>query len=114
MFQLTVSCHYFPKRHISFIYLAVLKYKFYMIIGSNLEGYNVESQKGIITIPRCFIENQKSDIPLYKVYGDSALLVFNGTSLNSVNALLVLSQSIEHYIVACSKCIHINSWAHSS
>ena len=30
-------------------------------------------------------------ILLYKVYGDSALLVLNGTSLNSVNALLVLS-----------------------
>ena len=28
---------------------------------------------------------------LYKVYGDSALLVLNGTSLNSVNTLLALS-----------------------
>ena len=29
---------------------------------------------------------------LYKVYGNSALLVLNGTSLNNVNALLVLSR----------------------
>ena len=29
-------------------------------------------------------------LSLYKVYGDSALLVLNGTSLNSINALLVL------------------------
>ena len=31
-------------------------------------------------------------LTLYKVYGDSALLVLNGTLLNSVNALLALSQ----------------------
>ena len=29
---------------------------------------------------------------LYKVYGSSTLLVLNGTYLNSVNALLVLSR----------------------
>ena len=29
-------------------------------------------------------------LSLYKVYGDSALLVLSGTSLNSVNALLAL------------------------
>ena len=37
------------------------------------------------------IEDQKGDISLFKVYGDSALLVLNYTSLNSVNALLVPS-----------------------
>ena len=31
---------------------------------------------------------------LYKVYGDSALLVLNGTSLNSISALLALSRRI--------------------
>ena len=36
-------------------------------------------------------ENQKA-LSLYKVYGNSALLVLNGTSLNSVNAFLALSQ----------------------
>ena len=30
-------------------------------------------------------------LSLYKVYGDSALLVFNGTSLNCNNALLALT-----------------------
>ena len=44
--------------------------------------------------------SQFNDVPLrtrrglllYNVYGDSALLVLNGMSLNSVNALLVLSR----------------------
>ena len=31
-------------------------------------------------------------LALYQVYGDSALLVLNGTSLNSINALLTLSR----------------------
>ena len=31
-------------------------------------------------------------LSLYKVYGDSALLLLNRTSLNSVNALLALSR----------------------
>ena len=31
-------------------------------------------------------------LSLYNVYGDSALLVLNGTLLNSINALLVLSR----------------------
>ena len=31
-------------------------------------------------------------LSLYNVYGDSALLVLNGTSLNSINALLALSR----------------------
>ena len=30
-------------------------------------------------------------LSLYKIYGDSALMILNGTSLNSVNALLALS-----------------------
>ena len=32
-------------------------------------------------------------LSLYNVYGDSALLVLNGTSVNNVNALLVLNGS---------------------
>ena len=52
---------------------------------------SVESQKGFNAFQRCSIENQKGAISLYKVYGDSALLVLKGTPLNSINALLVLS-----------------------
>ena len=47
---------------------------------------SVESQKGINIIQLCSLENQK-------IYGDSALLVLNGT-LNTVNALLVLSGTL--------------------
>ena len=50
---------------------------------------SVESQKGIITIQRCPVENQKGAIT---VYGNSTLLVLNGTLLNSTNAILVLSR----------------------
>ena len=35
---------------------------------------------------------------LYKVGGDSTLLVLNGTSLNTVNALLVLNQRHNHLV----------------
>ena len=50
-----------------------------------------ESQKGTNTAQWCSIENQKGAIAIYKVYGNSTFLVLNGTSLNSANALLVLS-----------------------
>ena len=56
-----------------------------------LHSSSVEPQKGAIIIQSCSVENQKGAIQLYKVYGDSALLVLNGTSLNSDSALLVLS-----------------------
>ena len=36
----------------------------------------------------------KRGLSMYKVYGDSTLLVLNGTPLNSVNAILALSQQI--------------------
>ena len=52
---------------------------------------SVESQKGVITVQRCSIENQKGTIAVYKVYGNSTLLVLNGTSLICNNALLVLN-----------------------
>ena len=49
---------------------------------------------------------------LYKVYGDRALLVFNGMSLNIVNALLVIIQqnvstSISHMKPQCLKCEYL-------
>ena len=44
---------------------------------------SVESQKGVIT---------RRGLLLYKVNGDSALLVLHGTSLKRDNALLVLSR----------------------
>ena len=55
-----------------------------------------ESQKGIITIQRCSVANQKGNIAVQSLWriGDSALLVLNGTLLNSVNALLVLNGTL--------------------
>ena len=50
---------------------------------------SVASQKGIISIQRCFGENEKV-LSLNKANGNSALLVFKGASVNSVNTLLVL------------------------
>ena len=50
-----------------------------------------ESRKGVITIQRCSVENQKG-ISLYRVYGNSALLVLSRTLLNIVKALLVLNR----------------------
>ena len=52
---------------------------------------SVESQKGIIAVHRCSLENQKG-VLLYKVFSDSALLVLNGTSLNCNNVLLALNR----------------------
>ena len=49
---------------------------------------SVESQKGVIAAQRCSIENQKDRLLMYKVYGNSALLVLNGTSLICNIALL--------------------------
>ena len=43
----------------------------------------IESQKGIITIQLCTIENQKGAIARYRVYGDNTLLE-KGTITNSV------------------------------
>ena len=40
-------------------------------------------------------------LSLYKVYGDIALLVLNGTSLNIINALLALSRRL-HLMVWCA------------
>ena len=45
---------------------------------------SVESQKGIITIQGCSVESLRA-LLLYKVYGNRALLVLNGTSLNGIN-----------------------------
>ena len=49
-----------------------------------------QSQKGVIIIQRCPVENQKADIANF--YGNIALLVLNRTSVNRNNALLVLSR----------------------
>ena len=37
-------------------------------------------------------------LPLYKVYGNSAVLVLNGTSLKSINALLALSRHVPSFM----------------
>ena len=52
---------------------------------------SVKSQKGAFNIQRCSVENQKGAIDVYKVYGNSALLVLNRTFLNSDSALLALT-----------------------
>ena len=39
----------------------------------------------------CSVENQKGTIAIQCLYGDSTLLVLNGSSLNSRNALLALN-----------------------
>ena len=54
---------------------------------------SVESQKGAINIHWCSVENQKGGIAACTKswYGDTALLVLNGTSLNTDSALLALN-----------------------
>ena len=51
---------------------------------------SVERQKGVNVVQRCSVENQKGAITVQSLC-DSALLVLNGTSLSSINALLALS-----------------------
>ena len=55
-----------------------------------LEISSIESQKGVNAVQRCSVENRRV-LSLYKVYGNSALLVLNRTLSNSINALLTLS-----------------------
>ena len=71
---------------------------------------SAESKKGITLVQRCSIQNQKGAItrlctaivPFWlegryrqSLYSNCALLVLNGTSLNSINALLALSRQID-------------------
>ena len=74
------------------------------------ENYSsAEGKKGINAFQRCSVENQKGAIARLctaiaafwleghyhqTLYSNCGLLVLNGTSLNSVNALLALSQRI--------------------
>ena len=57
----------------------------------SLNYHSVENQKGAINIQRCIPLRTNRTLLLYNVCGDSALLVLNGTSLNSDSALLVLN-----------------------
>ena len=52
---------------------------------------SVESQKGVNAVQDVPLRTRRA-LSLYKFYGDSALLVLNGASLNNVNALLALSR----------------------
>ena len=52
---------------------------------------SVESQKGVICNSKMFPLRTRRALLLYKVYGDSALLVLNRTSLICNNALLALN-----------------------
>ena len=66
---------------------------------------SVESQKGIITIQWCTVESHKGTIIVQSLY-DSSLLVLNEKSLNSINALLVLSPRYFEW----KKSNHCISW----
>ena len=62
---------------------------------------SVESQKGINAVQICsrYVPlRTRRVLLLYKVYGDSAFLVLNWTSLNSVTTLLALSW---RYVYSC-------------
>ena len=63
---------------------------------------SVESQKGVIAAQRCSVENQKR-LMLYKVYGNSALLVLNGTSVSCNNALLALNWRYANNTKTCKR-----------
>ena len=53
---------------------------------------SVERQKGTNAARQCSAENYKGATSVYKVFCDNTLLVLNGTLLNSINALLAISQ----------------------
>ena len=78
---------------------------------------SIENQKGTINIQICSVENQKGIIKyvplrtrrplsLYKVYGNSALLVLNGTSLNSDSTLLALNWRCKVFMSIIFSSIH--------
>ena len=52
----------------------------------------VERQKGVNTVQRSSTENHKGAIAIYTLYSKSALLVLNGTVLNSDKTFLDLNQ----------------------
>ena len=58
-------------------------------LGSGISS--VENQNGVFIIQQCYVENQK-DVYAVQVYGDSSILVLNGTLLNNEKALLALSR----------------------
>ena len=57
-----------------------------------LEAYRqLRARRALVMFKDAPLRTRRA-LSLYKVYGDSALLVLSGTSLNSVNALLALSR----------------------
>ena len=71
---------------------------------------SAESQKGVNDVQRCSVENQKGAIAIEFVMSDSALLVLNGTLLNSDKALVALNWRTLfcQTIVALSSCVSRN------
>ena len=78
----------------------------YKLCERKENNLSAEGKKGINDVQRCSIQNQKGTITRLctviaafclegryhqTLYSNCALLVLNGTSLNSVNALLALS-----------------------
>ena len=106
--RFTWKCHQFYNQNIKAFILALCslhassKFKIQFVALSLHQHISwAESQKGVSTIQQCSVENQKGAIAVHgvygfkfiswmfmvKVYGDSTLLVLNGTSLNSITAL---------------------------
>ena len=84
---------------------------FLILITSRLSSISsVHSQKGLNTV-QISIENQKGKVSMYTIYGNSGLLVLNGTSLNSINALLALSR---RYYTLPSVALGAISWQSSA
>ena len=61
---------------------------------SQLHISSIESEKGVITIQQCTVENRNGTIAVQILDGDSALLVLNGTLFNNHNAFLTLRRFV--------------------
>ena len=67
--------------------------------GARLSS-SAESQKGVNAVQWCSVENQKGALAIGFIHTDNAPLTLNGTSLNSVNALLALNWRVG--VIHCS------------
>ena len=65
--------------------------------GFSLLHRQLRARRALVLFKDVPLRTRRAIILLYKVYDDSALLVFNETSLNSVNAFLALSQHLAYY-----------------
>ena len=80
-------------------YIIIAKWNLVIIIQISSD----ECQRALSLFNDVLMRSRRA-LSLYKVYDDSALLVLNGTSLNSVNALLVLSQRYQDILTPIHLC----------